>query len=664
MRKLLAPVAIGVAIGASVLTPAAPAIASATRVGAVPVLPRVATPLGALPKSTPLSITVTLRPRDPEGLAAYAAAVSHPGSSVYGRYLTTSQFANRFGAAPAAIDGVVGSLRAHGLSPGAPSANGLSVPVTATAGQLERAFSISLQSVALPGRRAFVNTAPPLLDSNVASAVQGVIGLDSLRVDHPKFERAGPSAAAAAPRLATGGPQPCGAASGHGKTADQIASAYTLPYLYRAGDLGAGQTIALFQLEGTSDADVAQYQACYQTAASYGYVTVDGGPTGTPQGEAVLDLENVIGLAPKANVLVYQGPNGSRGIYDTYNRIVSDNRAKVVSTSWGSCELNRTSSFVASENTLFQEAATQGQSVFAASGDSGAQDCDTGFLLDPTTPWVDDPASQPFVLGVGGTTLSALGPPPVETVWNGGPQRSGGGGISTFWAMPSYQAGAPASLRVVNSNSSGAPCSAPAGRYCREVPDVAADADPATGYSIFFGGRWITVGGTSAAAPMWASLLTLVNASGACGGKRVGFAAPVLYKAATYGGTFNDVTSGNNDADGTTGGLYPAGPGYDMATGLGTPAASKLAPALCALASGKSVRIVKVSVKGRRISVKVNGPGVVKVGSHRVVVTRARTVKVKVRQPRRGVRTVKVRIRFTPDFGKVQKRTVKVRFRM
>jgi subtilase family serine protease len=667
----LAPIAAGAAVGAAVLALASSALASSSRVGVAPVLPTAARVVGPLPLDTKVPVTVALRSRDPGGLAAYASAVSVPGSGLYRHYLTTAQFAQRFGAAPSSLAAVAASLRAHGLSPGAPTANGLSIPVTANAGQLARAFSIELESVALPSRKAFANTAPPLLDANIASFVQGVLGLDSLQLDRPQGVRDSNAFAGASPSVATGGPQPCAAASGHGRTADEIASAYRFPYFYRAGDLGAGQTIALFQLESTTDSDVAQYQACYRTSTSYSYVSVDGGPTGTPQGEAVLDLEDVIGLAPKANVIVYQGPNGGTGIYDTYSKIVSDNRAKVISTSWGSCELNRTSSMVSAQSTLFQEAATQGQSIFAASGDSGAQDCDTGFLLDPTTAWVDDPGSQPFVTGVGGTTLSVLGPPPVETVWNSGPQRSGGGGISRLWAMPSYQSSAPGSLNVINGNSSGAPCSAPAGSYCREVPDVAADADPATGYSIFLGGAWRAVGGTSAAAPTWAALTALVNGSGACGASPIGFANPVLYKAATYAGEFNDVTSGNNDADGTTGGLYPAGPGYDMATGLGTPIGSRLAPALCALASGKPTRILKVSVKGRTIRVKLSGPGLLKIGSHLVGVSQARTVKVTIKLTkgqRRALRRhhvlkVKVKVKFTPDFGTVQKRTVKVRLR-
>src|SRR5581483_11910365 len=203
---------------------------------------------------------------------------------------------------------------------------------------------------------------------------------------------------------------------------------------------------------------------------------------------------------------------------------------------------------------------------------------------------VDDPASQPFVTGVGGTRVNALGPRPSETVWNDGVATgASGGGISTFWKMPDYQTEAPSSLHVINGGSSGSPCGASSGD-CREVPDVSADASPSTGYVIYWNGSgsaglgapqgWQVVGGTSGAAPAWAALIALTNASGTCAGTPIGFANPALYNAAgsAYAADFNDVTSGNNDMTGINGGQFAAAPGYDMATGLGTPNGAALAP--------------------------------------------------------------------------------------
>ncbi len=540
------------------------------RVGRVTPVPKGASVLGGLTTTTPIDTTVVLKPRDPAALQAYALAVSTPGSSFYHHYLSVSEFRQRFGPTDSQIASVLSSLRRHGLNPGAAAPNGLAIPVRANAGALSRAFAISLRRLKLhTGRTAFAPDQAPQLDASVAGLVQDVVGLDDLALPHPLAVRAR-AQARAVPHVATGGPQPCGTASGSGfRTADQLASAYRFSGLYGAGDQGAGQGVAIVELEPNSTSDIAAYQACYGTSTAVTYTAVDGGAgSGAGSGEAALDIEDVIGLAPHAAIDVYQAPNSIFNLYDAYNAIISADAQKVVSVSWGVCEAQE-GSLAFAENTLFQEAAAQGQSIFSATGDGGADDCGTGSVS------VDDPASQPFVTSVGGTSLTSLGPPPGESVWNDSYGASGGG-LSSFWGMPSYQAGAPASLHVINSNSSGGPCAAPAGSFCREVPDVSADADPATGLAIFYNGSWIGIGGTSAATPLFAALVALINASSACGGAPVGFANPVLYGSAghAYSTVFNDVTSGSN-------GLYPAGSGYDMASGLGSPQGAALAANGC-----------------------------------------------------------------------------------
>lgn len=584
-------------------------VASATsvRLGSAPPVPAGALATGALAGVTPLRLTVALAPRDPLALAAYAQGVSAPGSAVYHHYLSVEEFRRRFASTDAQVAAVRASLRSRGLTVGAVSKNGLALSVSTTAARAQGAFSVTLKRYVLRGgRAAYANTAAPALDPSIAGSVQGVIGLNTLTAPRPlgaprligsRAASAGASTASATPRVVTGGPQPCGSATAVNSrlpityTADQIAAAYRFSSLYAAGDLGAGQTIALYELEPFSASDIAAYQSCYGTATSVAEVPVDGGPTGSASGsgEAALDIENLIGLAPRANVLVYSGPNAATntpgsGPYDTYAAIIGDDRAQVISTSWGLCEAQQGASDAAAEYTLFQEAAVQGQSVVAASGDSGAQDCtdQNGKPIGGLA--VDDPASQPFVTGVGGSTLSAIGPPPSESVWNdatkpGGPAGAGGGGVSSLWAMPPYQASAPGALKVINGGSSGVPCGAIAG-VCREVPDVSADADPYTGYAIFYGGSWRSVGGTSAAAPTWAAFLALSNASPVCAGSPVGFANGVLYRAAgsQYATTFNDVVLGNNAYASAQG--FSAAPGYDMASGLGTPGAN-LSAAIC-----------------------------------------------------------------------------------
>jgi subtilase family serine protease len=601
------------------VTAVAPALASAprlVRVGAAPQAPVGSRALGTLAPGTRVHITVALEPRDPTALSSYATAVSTPGSSAYHRYLTPGEFARRFGASSAAIGAVRDSLLTHGLTPGAASANGLSIPVTGTASSLEQGLSTTLERLVLPGRRtAIVNRVAPALDAAVAPLVQDVIGLDTLGSPQPLLVRHGalarPSLAHAGAHVATGGPQPCSAASAAAPgqssyTADQIASAYGFSGLYGAGDEGQGQTIALYELEPDDPADIAAFQQCYGTHTSVSYVPVDGGAgSGAGSGEAALDIEAVIGLAPKASILVYQAPNSASngpgaGPYDDFSAIISQDRAQVISSSWGGCESVEGAADAHAEETLFEEAAAQGQTIVSASGDDGSEDCfgppATGDSL-ATELAVDDPSSDPFVTGVGGTSLTALGPRPTETTWNNGDNfvaatleispGAGGGGISSLWPMPAYQSNAPAALRLPEGSGD---CGA---SRCREVPDVSADADPTTGYMIYWNGSdsmsgepagWQGIGGTSLAAPIWAAVLALANASQFCDGTALGFVNPGLYAAAAnaYPADFNDITTGNNDFTGTNDNQYPAGPGYDLATGLGSPNASSLAPTLCA----------------------------------------------------------------------------------
>lgn len=592
-----------------------------------------------------MHVTIALKPRDPAALAAYAQAVSTPGSSAYHSYLTPAQFAQRFGAGASELAAVARSLRAHGLSPGAVTANHLSVRISGSAAQIERAFSLTFRRMALSsGRQAVVASAAPSLDRQIAGDVQAVIGLSSLAAPKPLSVRPsllrpaarGRLAGRSQPRVATGGPQPCQAASSAaqsqgGYTADQIASAYRFSDLFGAGAQGQGKTIAVYELEPNDSQDIAAYQACYGTTASISYVQVDGGAgSGPGVGEAALDIEQVIGLAPKANLIVYQAPNANTdspgsGPYDLYSAIVSQDRAQVISVSWGSCEQQQGVSNAQAEAQLFQEAAAQGQSMVVVAGDNGSEDCNAaGGVPDPSLA-VDDPASQPFATAVGGTTLSSLGPPASETVWNNGgnpsallPVQGGatGGGVSQIWAMPSYQSGAASPLHVIQANSSGSSCGN-SGSYCRQVPDVAANADPSTGYMVYWNGSnsagalqpsgWQAIGGTSAAAPLWAALLANVDSSSACRGSTIGFANPALYRAASsaYGSYFNDVAAGNNDFTGTNGGLYPAGAGYDMATGLGTPNAGALASGLCANALQVANPGTQISTVGRQLSLQV-----------------------------------------------------------
>ena len=577
-------------VSAAAATTAASTAADRSRVGRVPQRPADARVVGSLAGTTRVPVTITLQPPDPAALQSYATAVSTPGSSDYRHFLTVAAFRARFAPTDAQIAAVRSALSSEGLTPSPVSANGLVITLSGTATQLSSAFSTSFDQVKLAdGRSAYTNTSPPAVPSSIASTIQSITGLNSLTVPHPLGLGRGPEsgrdrAGAERADVVTGGPQPCaaGRALSDSYTADELASGYGFSRLYGQNDLGAGETIGLLELEPYARSDVLGYESCYGISSSVTNIPVDGfDPTATALGEANGDIEDVIGIAPQASVLDYQAPNTVSALLDVLARMVSDDRADVLSTSWGICEVGLSPDFAAAENSELEEAAIQGQSFFAATGDGGSAACsptDTGLS-------VDDPGGQPFITAVGGTQLSALGPPPTETTWNNGAMMASTGGISRWAAMPPYQLGAAPALNVINGDSSGAPCAAPTGGFCRETPDVSASSSMYGGYDFYFGGRWGNWYGTSFAAPLWAAFVALAKASPTCAaaGVDLGFVNPLLYQLAGsgYGRYFNDITSGDNDATDDNGGLYPATAGYDMATGLGSPIGGPLAQALC-----------------------------------------------------------------------------------
>jgi kumamolisin len=229
------------------------------------------------------------------------------------------------------------------------------------------------------------------------------------------------------------------------------------------------------------------------------------------------------------------------------------NKPSVISISWGGPESNWTSQSLQAFNSVLQSAATLGVTVCAASGDSGSSDgAGSGDQ-------VDFPASSPYVLACGGTSLTASGTSiSHEAVWNDGAQGGAtGGGVSQAFPVPVWQKGLSATSTSGGKKALGG----------RGVPDVAGDASPVTGYSVLIDGTQTVVGGTSAVAPLWAALIARINAAK---GQPAGFINPKLYKAS---GACNDITQGNN-------GSFAASAGWDACTGLGSPNGQKVAAAL------------------------------------------------------------------------------------
>jgi hypothetical protein len=612
-------------------------------VTAAPLIPSGARQIGAVPASTTQTAEVVLRPRDEGALTSFIAAVTDSGSPLFHQYLPRAAFAGRFGPSPSVINAVTSWLRGQGLRVTGVASDGLVIDARGSAGQVEQAFGTRLERVRLAdGAIAQATAGAVRLPSSIAGAVASVIGLNSLERPRPLgLIRAAASArgsypAAKAPSFShsAGSPAACADARADaqalgGLTDDQIANAYGAFGLYRAGDLGAGQHIAIYELEPFLPSDVKTFDTCYfgaggasQMARRLRVIPIDGGqPVGPGSGEAILDVEDVSAIAPDASIDVYEGasPSADGNDYDpvdNYAAIIDADNDQVVSTSWGLCEqaveLGQPG-LQQAENLLFEQAAAQGQSIFAAAGDNGSDDCNT---FETTTPAsgqnplsVDDPGSQPYVVSAGGLTIDDATQPPLEHVWNDGADGgAGGGGISMSWQMPAWQAGARVP-GIVRPGQGYAQANAIEKRFgypqnfcqaylsaatpatpCRTVPDVSAQADEYTGaitvYSRSFESSstpdgWTTIGGTSSAAPLWAAMLALVNASPTCAGNvatrdGVGFASPLLYEvasdAAAYHASFTDVTAGNNDVYGLDDGqVFPATTGYDLASGLGSP---------------------------------------------------------------------------------------------
>ena len=576
-------------------------------VGGLPPLVHFSQLQGTDDQSRSLQMSVGLSLRNQARLSALLAGMYDPASPYYHQFLTPNEFAQQFGPTAEQQQAVIDYLTQQGFTVTAtyPTLIDFNGPESLA----EQVFGVSINDYLSPdGRLFFSNATNPTLPADLAANVISINGLDNAsQFYHPPIVSqstsfANPSAGANCPAPGQSGGGGGGGIFGGSQVAyipSQFSKAYNYDGLHNAGLHGEGQTVGVFELDGYSQADIQAYAQCFGGGnVPLSNVVLDGfnGQPGAGAIEVELDIEVILSMAPNlSKLVVYEAPNSTQGWNDEWARIVQD-RVPVVSVSWGDCEKNMGQQEAQQENQYFQQAAAQGQSILVASGDSGSSSCfqlqgnSFDFSLN-----ADDPASQPYVTGVGGTnlTLNSDNSYSSETVWNGGfLGGAGGGGISQFWKIPSWQTGP----GVQNSYSNG----------MREVPDVSLDADPATGYPVYCtagsscsgggitggGGGWLTVGGTSAAAPMWAAMVALANQQAAKQGKGpVGFLNPLIYKigaSSHYSADFHDITPPSNSSlpsnndEGFNGGAYPVTQGYDMATGWGTFDATKLTADLVA----------------------------------------------------------------------------------
>ncbi len=611
--------------------------------GSAPNLPPSVQLQGQHNTSAPLTITIALRPNNEAQLNALLVALYDPNSPQYQKWLGTGQFNARFAPSAAQIAQVQSFLKQSGLRV-VNSPTPFLVRAVGTTAQVEAAFHIHLKDYKTAnGKTFFQNDGAVHVPANLGKMVLGVTGLTNTVNLHPSYflpRHAKNGAGAAAPQYGA-------APGGSGLTPSQDISLYGGTGIQRLGNRGkgAGANLAVFELSGYTPADVVTYEHQFFGPSEnipIVNINVDGGPVNPvcPAGdvcgpvdpsdpthcppplfgcnsadfsgdiEVEADIETQLAIAPKiSHIIVYNAPNDFFGIttLDEYFTIANDNLADSISSSWGLCEQDAGFAQAQAENIAFMQMAAQGQSIFNSSGDTGAFGCLRG--SGATDLSVGDPAAQPFVTGVGGTSWSSFDPQNTphpaypngfETVWNelnscdgsafGLGQctqfGAGGGGVSRFWAQPSYQHGP----GVISPFSQKSPfCSqATAGQFCREVPDISANADEFTPYAEFCTGDpktnstcalfssaqpapgWFGIGGTSLSSPLISAVIALWDS---VHGHRFGNANFGLYKLFrsnnAYSRFFHDITGVHQTEN--FNGFYPVTPKFDMSTGIGTP---------------------------------------------------------------------------------------------
>jgi len=520
-------------------------------VGHVPARLATATLLQRASADEPIELSLVVK-LDQNLLDETLAELYGQNASPYKHFLSAAEFAQKLGLADKRTQ-LKNFANANNLTIDmeGDSDQSMIVKVSGPAGAVEQAFGIHLNHYRDQAGHLFrANDADPMIPASLEPHLGAIVGLSNLMdVFHPHIRRPSAAPSSSIPAL-LGTSGQLGGLSPH-----DIKSIYGLSSLSLTG---TGQTVALVEFDGYAPSDIHGYETAYSLPpVQVTPISIDGAANtaGSNTDEVVLDIELVVGVAPGvSSVLVYEAANNQQAGIDMMNQIATDNKAQSVSTSWGYPEdvantltVNGGSAFMTVENQIFQRMAAQGQSMYAAAGDNGAFD-DTS---KPSTLEVDDPAVQPFVTGVGGTTLSGSVGSPVETTWNSA-HGATGGGVSLFLATPSYQIGVAGTASQTHRN----------------VPDVALNADPDNSpYSIFVGGSPGLVGGTSAAAPLWAAFTALLNQQSASEGRsNFGFANPTLYTlgvSSSSSSLFKDITIGNN-------GSYSAGVGYDNTTGFGS----------------------------------------------------------------------------------------------
>ena len=533
MKALVLGLALLVVVAACTSTTAGvpPARASSMPAQANPPAPTLAQAiqasahLGRAGADTEVVLNFSLKTRQSRRLAALLAS---------GQTVTPSQYQAEFGPDPVLVQAAISYLAGAGVAatwhPGSTliEADGPAPAVGAV-------LRVDIERYRLADGTVFYATLdPPFLTSPLAAVVTGVSGLDDYRRTRGYAVHPG------------------------GMKAADVLAFYNLNPLRSRGLDGTGQTILFPEIESLPKNNVDDLD---KFAKEFGLPPFDPLLTvkhdsnwGTPQkpeGEAVLDLEIAHEVAPNAKLVVYTAGPQFVFLDRAFDQMVTDNLGSVISESLGICEPETSSGHRNLYSSIEDRAVAQGMSHFVASGDNGAYTC--GEDQDPAASF---PATLPTVTAVGGTSVfeSTTGAYFKEAVWGSPIDETGtGGGPSQIYPIPDWQ------KAVEDANGHG----------FRQVPDVAADADPITGFHIVFGGEDTQAGGTSAATPLWAATVALIDQDLKKKGLRqAGFANPAIYwmganQTKLPANPFHDVTVGNNLA-------YNAAAGWDFTTGWGS----------------------------------------------------------------------------------------------
>ena len=511
---------------------------------------------GNLPETNRLNLAIGLELRDRSGLDDFLAQVYNPASPKYRQYLTPAQFAERFGPTESDYTAVIAFAKRNNMTVTAMHTNRLLLDVNASVADIQRAFQIALRTYQHPteGREFYAPDTEPIVEAQLP--LVDVSGLNNYILPHPKSLRM-ETGNEVAPKT--------GSASGGA----YIGNDFRAAYLGGVTLTGAGQSVGLLEFDGFYAADIAAYETAsglpsvpVQTVLLDGF---NGAPTRGPNSgnpEVSLDIEMAISMAPGLeSVVVYEaGPSGLQN--DVLSSMAANSAVRQLSCSWGWGGGPK-----ATTDNLFKQLAAQGQSFFNASGDTDA--FPAGQVDDPTQTYA--PSSSPYITQVGGTTLtttSAAGAWESETVWNAGGGEGSGGGISSYYSIPSWQTG------ISMSANGGSTAN-------RNIPDVSLVAD---NIFVYYGnGKSGAFVGTSASTPLWAGLTALMNEKlASTGNAPLGFLNPAIYalgKSGSYSSTFHDITTGNNTWSGSPNSFY-AVQGYDLCTGWGTPIGQSFITAL------------------------------------------------------------------------------------